>query len=65
MPRRRADAQEPPEQTVGVTIRFPATLRKRALDVAQNEDRTFASLVIYALRRYVTEREREAEQPGK
>jgi len=44
-----------------VTVRFPATLRKRALEVAQAEDRTFSSIVIYALRRYVTERERERE----
>ena len=64
MPRRRADAPEPPEDTVPVTIRFPATLRKRALDVAQNEDRTFSSLVIYALRRYVTDRERESSTNG-
>jgi hypothetical protein len=40
-----------------VTIRFPASLRKRALGVAQDEDRTFASLVIYALRRYVDQAE--------
>jgi hypothetical protein len=59
MPRRRADADEPAEETVAVTIRFPAILRKRALGVAQDEDRTFSSLVIYALRRYVTEREAE------
>jgi hypothetical protein len=57
MPRRRADAPEP-QDTVALTIRFPAILRKRALDVAQDEDRTFLSLVIYALRRYVTKRER-------
>jgi predicted transcriptional regulator len=63
MPRRRADAPEPPEDIIAVTIRFPATLRKRALEVAQNEDRTFASLVLYAVRRYVTEREHESEQP--
>jgi hypothetical protein len=60
MPRRRADAEEPQEELVPVTIRFPASLRKRALGVAQDEDRTFASLVIHALRRYVTARE---EQP--
>jgi hypothetical protein len=59
MPRRRADTDEQPEETVAVTIRFPADLRKRALGVAQDEDRTFSSLVVYALRRYVTERERE------
>lgn len=59
MPRRRADADEQPEETVAVTIRFPATLRKRALGVALDEDRSFASLVVYALRRYVTEKERE------
>jgi hypothetical protein len=56
MPRRRADAAEP-QDTVALTIRFPATLRKRALEVAENEDRTFSSLVIYALRRYVSEHE--------
>lgn len=61
MPRRRTDADEPPEETVAVTIRFPAILRKRALGVAQDEDRTFSSLVIYALRRYVTEQERQSE----
>jgi len=61
MPKRRADADEQPEDTVAVTIRFPGSLRKRALGVAQDEDRTFSSLVIYALRRYVTERERESE----
>jgi hypothetical protein len=44
-----------------LTIRFPASLRKRALGVAQDEDRTFASLVVYALRRYVTERERDQD----
>ena len=60
MPRRRADAQQ--EETVAVTIRFPAELRKRAIDVAQAEDRTFSSLVIYALRRYVTEHESEQER---
>jgi len=59
MPRRRKDAQEPPEETVAVTIRFPAELRQRALGVAQDEDRTFSSLVIYALRRYVSDREHE------
>lgn len=57
MPRRRKDAQEPAEDLEPVTIRFPASLRTRALAVAQNEDRTFASLVIYALRRYVTDAE--------
>ena len=62
MPRRRADAEEQPEDTVAVTIRFPATLRKRALGVANDEDRTFSSLVIYALRRYVTEREQDASE---
>ena len=61
MPKRRTDADEQPEDTVAVTIRFPASLRKRALGVANDEDRTFSSLVIYALRRYVTERERESE----
>jgi hypothetical protein len=63
MPRRRADADEQPEDTVPVTIRFPASLRKRALGVAQDEDRSFASLVVYALRRYVTDRERESQVP--
>lgn len=59
MPRRRADADVPQEELVPVTIRFPASLRKRALGVAQDEDRTFASLVIYALRRYVDQAEKE------
>ena len=59
MPKRRADEDEPQEDLVPVTIRFPASLRKRALDVARGEDRTFASIVLYALRRYVTEQERE------
>jgi hypothetical protein len=57
MPRRRTDAEDPQEDTVSITIRFPASLRKRALGVAQDEDRSFTSLVIYALRRYVTEQE--------
>jgi hypothetical protein len=57
MPKRRPDTEEQPGDTVPVTIRFPADLRKRALGVAQDEDRTFSSLVIYALRRYVTEHE--------
>jgi hypothetical protein len=61
MPRRRADAEEPQEETVSITIRFPASLRKRALGVAQDEDRSFSSLVIYALRRYVTEREHQGD----
>jgi hypothetical protein len=64
MPKRRKDAQEPPEETVAVTIRFPTSLRQRALGVALDEDRTFSSLVIYALRRYVTEREREPAGDG-
>jgi len=64
MPRRRADAPEPTENTVPVTIRFPASLRKRALAVALAEDRTFASIVVYALRRYVTEREHETSTNG-
>jgi hypothetical protein len=59
MPRRRKDAAEPSEPAVSITVRFPADLRKRAIAVAEAEDRTFASLVIYALRRYVTEQERE------
>jgi hypothetical protein len=59
MPKRRADAEQQSEDTVSITIRFPASLRRRALGVAQDEDRTFSSLVIYALRRYVTERETE------
>lgn len=46
-----------PEETVAMTICFPASLRKRALGVALDEDRTFSSLVVYALRRYVTEHE--------
>jgi hypothetical protein len=64
MPRRRKDAQ-PTEDLEPVTIRFPASLRKRALGMAQNEDRTFASLVIYALRRYVSDHERpDRERAG-
>jgi predicted transcriptional regulator len=59
MPRRSKDIPEPPEQGVAVTIRFPPDLRKRALAVAQAEDRNFNSLVVYALRRYVTEREQQ------
>jgi predicted transcriptional regulator len=61
MPRRRTDTEDQQEDTVPVTIRFPAELRKRALGVAQDEDRSFSSLVVYALRRYVTERERQSE----
>jgi hypothetical protein len=61
MPRRRKDAQ-PSEDLEPVTIRFPASLRKRALSVAQNEDRTFASLVIYALRRYVEQAEKRDDR---
>ena len=63
MPKRRKDAPPPTEDTVPITIRFPGLLRKRALGVAQDEDRSFSSLVIYALRRYVTDRERESEPP--
>lgn len=59
MPKKRADAAESQEDLVPVTIRFPASLRKRALGVATDEDRTFASLVIYALRRYVNEQEKQ------
>jgi predicted transcriptional regulator len=62
MPRRRPDASEATEDTVAVTIRFPAELRKRALGVAQDEDRSFSSLVVYALRRYVTEHERQGDR---
>ena len=62
MPRRRADADEAAEVTVEVTILFPSTLLKRALGVAKDEDRTFSSLVIYALRRYVTEREQDGSE---
>jgi hypothetical protein len=54
MPRRRKDAEDlTTPDVVPITIRFPAALRKAALGVAQDEDRSFASLVIYALRRYV------------
>jgi hypothetical protein len=59
MPRRRADAEEPQEELIPNTIRFPASLRKRAIEVALAEDRPFSSLVVYAVRRYVTDRERE------
>jgi hypothetical protein len=46
-----------------VTIPYPTSLRKRALGVANDEDRTFSSLVIYALRRYVTDAEHAADRP--
>jgi predicted transcriptional regulator len=62
MPRRRPDTNEATEDTVAVTIRFPADLRERALDVAHDEDRSFSSLVVYALRRYVTEHERQSDR---
>jgi predicted transcriptional regulator len=62
MPRRRPDTDEPQEDTVSITIRFPASLRKRAMGVAQDEDRSFSSLVVYALRRYVTEQERQGDR---
>ena len=48
MPRRRADADEPLEDLVPVTIRFPASLRKRAIDVALAEDRNFSSLARFS-----------------
>lgn len=57
MPKRRTDA-EAQEPTVTISIRFPESLRTRALAVGKAEDRTFASLVIYALRRYVNEAEK-------
>ena len=47
---------------MAVTIRFPADLRRRAIIVAQAEDRNFNSLVVYALRRYVTDQERGEAQ---
>jgi transcriptional regulator with XRE-family HTH domain len=50
-----------PEETVPITIRVPLSLRKRALGVAQDEDRTFSSIAVYALRRYVNQREREPD----
>lgn len=53
MPKRRADSAEQQEDVVPVTIRFPASLRERALTVAVAKDRSFASLVIFALRQYV------------
>jgi predicted transcriptional regulator len=62
MPRRSKDMPGPPEQGVAVTIRFPADLRRRAIIVAQAEDRNFNSLVVYALRRYVTDQERGEAQ---
>lgn len=59
MPRRRRDADElPQEDVVPITIRFPNSLRKAAMGVAMDEDRTFSSLVIWALRRYVEQAER-------
>lgn len=57
MPKRRKDAQ-PTEEVEPITIRFPKSLRARAIAVGNAEDRTFASLVIYALRRYVSEAEK-------
>jgi transcriptional regulator with XRE-family HTH domain len=47
--------EPPPEDTLAETIRFPVSLRQRALQVARDDDRTFSSLVIHALRRYVTQ----------
>jgi predicted transcriptional regulator len=61
MPRKRADAAETQEPLTPVTIRFPESLRARAVQVARDEDRTFASLVIYALRRYVNEQEKQRD----
>lgn len=58
MPKRRAESGVQQEPLEPVTIRFPANLRKRARGVATTEDRTFASLVIYALRRYVEQADR-------
>lgn len=57
MPRKRADA--PQEDLEPITIRFPKSLHERAIAAARAEDRTFASLVIYALRRYVDQIERK------
>jgi len=62
MPRKRTDTGEESEPNVSITIRFPASLRKRAVAVAIAEDRAFSSLVIYALRRYVTAKERGEAQ---
>ena len=56
------DQNEPtelPEDTLAVSVEFPLSLRKRAMGVAQDEDRTLSSLVVYAVRRYVSQRERE------
>jgi len=50
------------EELEPVTIRFPVSLRERALSVARDEDRTFASLVTYALRRYVEQAETGRER---
>ena len=60
-PRRRKDA-EPPESVVSVTIRFPVSLRRRADVIALAEYRSFASLVLHAVDRYVTEREQQQQQ---
>jgi predicted HicB family RNase H-like nuclease len=61
MPRRRTGPLA--EELEPVTIRFPKSLHQRAIEAARVEDRTFASLVIYALRRYVESVERTQEPP--
>ena len=60
MPRRPKDAP-PPEKTYSASVRMPASLRDRAYAVAQSEDRNLNSLVLYALRRYITERESQVQ----
>ena len=60
MPPRRRQDEDTGEELVPITIRFPISLRRRALATAQNEDRSFASLVLQAVDRYVTEREQQS-----
>jgi transcriptional regulator with XRE-family HTH domain len=55
------EPSERPEDTIAVSVDFPLSLRKRALGVAQDEDRTLSSLAVYAVRRYVSQRERELD----
>jgi len=56
MPRRRAGG-EPPEETIPVTIRFPISMRERGEVIAKKDVRSFTQLVVYAVQRYLSERE--------
>jgi hypothetical protein len=51
------------ERSTLATIRFPVSVRARALRIARDEDRSFTGLVLTALRRYVTDYERDSEVP--